>query len=174
VVDADAYIAGASVLELKDATVKHGFQDTYGVRVGGSYHLPIGTARGDGSHDEIIMRGGLGYETAAAKTGWLRADIDGAARTTLALGAAYRMQRFEISIGGGAILEGSPSNPNVGGGAEPCNPTATALGCGTTEHQGPDPINPIADADNQRESPVAQGDYKSHYLLFMLGASAWF
>ncbi|HMG24067.1 MAG TPA: outer membrane protein transport protein [Kofleriaceae bacterium] len=175
VVDADAYINGASVLELKDATVRHGFQDTYGVRVGGSYHLPIGPARGDGSHNEIIVRGGLGYETAAAQTGWLRADVDGAARTTLAVGAAYRLERFEISIGGGAILEGSPSNPNVGGGAEPCNPTATSMTCnGSTAHQGVDPVNPILAADAQALNPVSQGDYKAHYLLLMLGATAWF
>jgi hypothetical protein len=48
----------------------------------------------------------------------------------------------------------------------------TAPGCGGDEHQGPDPINPTA-AD-QAESPVNQGDYKAHYLLFMLGVSTWF
>jgi len=26
----------------------------------------------------------------------------------------------------------------------------------------------------QVESPVNQGDYKAHYLLFMLGVSTWF
>lgn len=175
VVDASVYLAGAPVLPLNDAKISHGFQDTYGVRVGGSYHLPVGAPRGDGNRNEVILRGGLGYETAAARTGWLRADIDGAARTTIALGAAYRMQRFELSVGGGAILEGSPSNPNVGGGATPCNPTDADQTCnGSTTHQGPDPINPLLDANSQALSPVNQGDYKSHYLLLMLGASAWF
>jgi long-subunit fatty acid transport protein len=175
VVDAAVTLNGVPTIPLNDAKLRHGFQDTYGVRAGGSYHLPVGAARGDGSRDEVILRGGVGYETAAAKTGWLRADLDGAARTTLTAGAAYRMQRFEISVGGGAILEGSPSNPNVGGGAEPCNPTAGAPTCnGSMAHQGPDPINPIADPDHQTLNPVNQGDYKSHYLLFMLGVSAWF
>lgn len=177
VVDADIVLSatGTTFAQIKDAVVKHGFQDTYAARVGGSYHVAVGAAQGDGSRDELILRGGLGYDTAAAKTGWLRADLDGAARTTVALGAAYRTRRFEISLGGGAILEGSPKNPNSGGGAQPCNPTAPAMTCSPGgERQGPDPINPIATSDQQLESPVNQGDYKAHYLLLMLGATAWF
>ena len=165
------------LLKLQDATVRHGLQDTYGVRVGGSYHLAVGAPREDHTSNEVILRGGLGYETAAAKTGWLRADLDGAARTTITLGAGYRTRRFEINAGGGVILEGSPSNPNVGGGAEPCNPTNAAPGCGAggaAINQGPNPINPVLTPDNQNESPVAQGDYKAHYTMFMLGVTTWF
>jgi long-subunit fatty acid transport protein len=177
VVDAAVALNGIPTIDLQDARIPHGFQDTYGVRAGGSYHIPVGAARGDGSHNEVILRGGLGYETAAAKAGWLRADLDGAARTTITAGAAYRLQRYEISLGGGTILEGSPSNPNVGGGAAPCNPTTVDKTCnGSTAHQGPDPINPILPPGDQNQvlNPVNQGDYKSHYLLFMLGISVWF
>jgi long-subunit fatty acid transport protein len=157
---------------LSDTLVKHGLRDTLGVRVGGSYRLPIGAKRDDGDSDQLIVRGGLAHDTAAAKTGWLRADLDGAARTTIAVGASYRLRRFEVSLGGGAILE-SPSNPNVGGGAQPCNPTMAMPSCGAGEdHQGPDPINPTS--QTQAESPVNQGDYTAHYLLFMLGVSTWF
>ncbi|HEY0484610.1 MAG TPA: outer membrane protein transport protein [Kofleriaceae bacterium] len=180
VIDADAYINGASFVQLKDGVVPHGFQDTLGVRAGGSYHIALGAPRDDGSTtaatpratSEVIVRAGVGYDTAAARTGWLRADIDGAARTTLAVGAAYRARRFEISAGGGAILEGSPNNPNVGGGATPCNPDAPG-GCGGV-HQGPEPINPLLDADHQAVNPTGQGDYKAHYLLLMLGVTTWF
>jgi long-subunit fatty acid transport protein len=180
VVDAEAQVNGVPVLSngfLKNAEIKHGFRDTYAARLGGSYRLSIGAPRDDGNHNELILRGGLGYETAAATAGWLRADIDGAARTTITVGAAYRMQRFEVSVGGGAILEGSPSNPNVGGGSAPCNPTSASTDktCnGQTTHQGPDPLNPLIEADAQALNPVSQGDYKSHYVLFMLGVSAWF
>jgi long-subunit fatty acid transport protein len=158
---------------LGDSLVKHGLRDSFGVRLGGSYRIPVGARRDDGDSDQVIVRGGLGYDTAAARTGWLRADLDGAARTTLAVGASYRLRRLEISLGGGVILE-SPSNPNVGGGNQPCNPTMDMPACrpGNDEHQGPDPINPTAAA--QAENPVNQGDYKAHYLLFMLGASTWF
>jgi len=179
VVDAATFIPGPGgipieLVRLNDGVVRHGFRDSYGVRAGGSYHIPVGAARDDGSRNEVIVRGGLGYDTAAAKTGWLRSDLDGAARTTIAVGAAYRMRRLEISLGGGAIVEGSLTNPNVGGGAAPCNPTLISQGCGTTDHQGPDPINPIASSDSQTENPVNQGDYKAHYIMFMLGATTWF
>jgi long-subunit fatty acid transport protein len=175
VIDAAVFVNSVRAINLNDATIKHGFQDTIGIRAGGSYHLGVGAPRDDGNRNEVILRGGLGYDTAAAKTGWLRADVDGAARTTITVGAAYRMQRFEVSIGGGAILEGSPSNPNVGGGSEPCNPTAADMTCnGSTTHQGPDPVNPIAKPDAQALNPVNQGDYKAHYLLLMLGATARF
>lgn len=182
VVDAQPVLNGQSIgLTLKTSDVEHGLQNTYGVRLGGSYRIAVGAKREHDESNELILRGGLGYDTAAAKTGWLRADLDGAARTTVALGAAYRTEHFEVSLGGGAVLEGSPSNPNVGGGAQPCNPTAPAGGgpppsCSAGGRQGPDPINPLFDPGpaNQVESPVSQGDYKSHYLLFMLGVSTWF
>jgi long-subunit fatty acid transport protein len=176
VVDAQAVIAGQvdSGLPLRTSVVKHGLKDTYGVRLGGSYHIPVGAARDHGESSEVILRGGVGYDTTAAKPGWLRADLDGAARTTLTLGAGYRARQFELSAGGGVVLEGSPSNPNVGGGATPCNPTAAMTSCNVGAPQGPDPINPLFSPDLQAESPVTQGDYKAHYLLFMLGVTTWF
>jgi hypothetical protein len=42
------------------------------------------------------------------------------------------------------------------------------------DRNGPDPINPIVNPDQQAENPVAQGDYKAHYLMFMVGMSTWF
>jgi len=179
IVDASIYVPAVgggmtAAIDLNESVVAHGLQDTFAARLGGSYHLAVGAPRADHSSNEVILRGGLGYETAAAKTGWLRADFDGAARTTMTVGAAYRASHFEISAGGGVILEGSPSNPNVGGGAQPCNPTDQAPGCGVDERQGPDPINPALKSNVQAESPVSQGDYKAHYTLLMLGVSAWF
>jgi len=174
VADSSAYVGGAPFMDLKQSVVRHGLRDSYAIRVGGSYHLAVGARREPGAAHELIIRGGLGYDTAAAKPGWLRADFDGAARTTLTAGAAYRASHFEISAGGGVILEGSPSNPDVGGGARPCNPTDAMPGCGVPEHQGPDPINPLATPDQQRESPVNQGDYTAHYVMVMLGVTTWF
>jgi long-subunit fatty acid transport protein len=172
--DSTAYINGAAAIPLNPSVVRHGLRNTYGARLGGSYHVRVGPVGPQAASDELIVRGGIGYDTAAAKQGWLRSDFDGAARTTLAIGAAYRTDWVEVSLGGGAVLEGSPSNPNVGGGAAPCNPTVDNPSCGVTERQGPDPINPLATADKQLENPVAQGDYRSHYLMILLGATAWF
>lgn len=173
VTDAQIYINGMPNLAIKDNLVPHGFKDTFSARLGGSYDIPMNDAA-------ITIRGGVGYDTQAAKPGWLRADIDGAARTTVTVGAGYKAKRFKVDIGGGAVLEGSPSNAGT------CNPTeknAAMLGCngdgvehpfGSDDRQGPDPINPILNPNVQIEAPVNKGTYKSHYVLFMLGFSTWF
>jgi len=171
VVDGQIYVNGTPQLALKDTLIRHGFQDTYNVRAGGSYHVPVGG-------NKLIVRGGVGFDTAAAKKGWLRADIDGAARTTATVGAGYRTKRWELNIGGGAILEGTQTNEGE------CNPTVSnvsMLGCNgdgdereIDEREGPDPINPIVIPSQQIEAPVNKGTFKGTYVLFMLGFSTWF
>ena len=171
VIDSELSVNGTPTMSLKDNVVRHGFQDTFSARLGGSYRIPVGG-------NTLIARGGVGYDTAAAKPGWLRADIDGAARTTVTFGAGYRTSRFEINLGAGAVLEGSNDNPGT------CNPTSSALsmlGCNgdgnedaLEDREGPDPINPLNSPENQLQGPVNQGVFKSHYVMFMLGASTWF
>jgi long-subunit fatty acid transport protein len=171
-VDAYVYVNDVPELSLKPNEIRHEFKDVFTFRAGGSYILPAGS-------NEVIVRGGLGYDTQAAKPGWLRADVDGAARFTVAAGAAYRMKRVQIDAGFGAILEGSPSNPGT------CNPmpstTEPRPGCASDgteqpveDRKGPDPINPLNVPMSQLENPVNQGDFKAHYLMFMLGMSTWF
>ncbi len=70
---------------LQQQQIRHGFQDTYAARLGGSYVIPVGA----GGRDRLTVRGGVSYDTAAAPTGWERVDLDGAARTSLAAGASY-------------------------------------------------------------------------------------
>lgn len=176
VVDAQVVTGGSNDagVGLKDSIVAHGLKDVFTARLGGSYVFPIN------ADSDLTVRGGFGYDTAAAKTGWLRADLDGAARKTLTIGAGYRTKRFEINAGGGAILEGSPSNNGE------CNPISTQpdmKGCngdgiehpvGSPGRQGPDPTNPLVLPSQQTEAPVNRGTYTSHYVLFMLGATTWF
>ena len=163
-------------IELKDNVVAHRFKDTWNLRLGGSYVLPVG---GAASGNSIILRGGVGYDTRAAREGWLRADIDGAARVTTTAGASYRTNRWQATLGFGAILEGENTNGND------CNPTPsganTQPGCGPGDTQrpiedreGPDPINPIVVPEQQAESPVNKGTFNSNYILMMLGFTTWF
>ena len=175
VVDAAIYIPVngqlTQALGLKQSTVPHHSKDTYSARLGGSYQIPRGA-------NTIILRGGISHDTTAATTGWLRADQDNAARTMFAVGAGFRTKRLEINAGFGFIYEGSPSNPGT------CNVTDVApdkRGCNNdgvqqaiADRDGVDPINPIVTPDQQLESPVTQGDYQSHYVMFMLGVSTWF
>lgn len=176
VVDGAVYVkqpSGGEVetIQLQDSIVRHNFQDTFNVRLGGSYVIPAT------SDSDVIVRAGIGYDTQAAHDGWLRMDLDGAARTTLTAGAGYRTKKFEVNIGGGVILEGTNDNKGT------CNPTGINgdLGCtgngmesDVADRDHPDPITPVVKSDLQAESPINQGTITSHYVLLMLGASTWF
>ena len=168
IVDAQLYVNDSPTLGLKKNIVSHGFKDTYNARLGGSWRFPVGD-------NTLIARAGVGYDTRAAKEGWLRTDFDGAARTTSTIGAGYRTSRFEVNVGGGFVYEGTNTNAGT------CNPTSPQLrGCDGTgdapieDRQGPDPIDPLVNPDQQRQAPVNQGSITSHYVLFMLGVSTWF
>ncbi len=169
VIDSEIVTSLGGGVGLKDNIVAHGFRDVWNARLGGSWLFPVGESA-------VIARGGVGYDTAAAKPGWMRADLDGAARTTLTVGAGYRGQRFQIDAGFGVSLEGTTTNPGT------CNPISDQMrGCAgdgvedpIEDREGPDPINPIVNPDQQAQGPVNQGVFKSHYVMFMLGASTWF
>jgi long-subunit fatty acid transport protein len=155
-------------IDIKEAVIRHGFRDTYSIRAGGSYVRPV-------SGHDLTLRGGAAYDTGAAKAGWERLDFDGAKRMMLTAGASYRMPRYQIDVGGGVALQGTR---DVGGN---CNPTKTAVGCNGTgvdtpvaDRAGWDPGQAAFPLDSQVENPVNHGQYKSHYVMFMLGVSTWF
>jgi long-subunit fatty acid transport protein len=163
-------------INLKDQQLPHGLQDTYGVRLGGSYVIPA-------DKNSVIVRGGIAYDTAAAKKGWERADLDGAARTMLAGGGSYKISRWQLDAGAAVILEGSRTenrncNPNSAPGMQGCSGgmDANVPGWSATGpyRVGPDPLNPLVVPAQQKENPVNQGTIVSHYLMFMLGASTHF
>jgi long-subunit fatty acid transport protein len=176
-VDANAdgmYDESEIAVHLKENYIEHRFKNTYNVRLGGSYHIPVGSAG-----NKFIVRGGLGYDTRAAEEGWLRADVDGNSRVTTTVGGSYRTKRWEVMFGGGAILEGENTN------GPDCNPTPTMAqprpGCAPDgseqpieDRQGNDPVNPIVVPSSQVENPVNKGTFKSNYILFMLGFQTWF
>ena len=197
VIDSGLYTNGNFAQPLEKNYVNYGLRDTYSFRLGGSYHIlrseptidplspnggpPIDAPPPRGN--EITLRGGIAYDTAAAKEGWLRSNFDGAARLTTTLGAAFRTRRFEVNLGGGFVYEGENTNPGAKADGSDCNPTLAAgqLGCAGTnqdrpinERQGPDPTNPLLQPPFQTENPYNQGTYKSHYLLMMLGFTTWF
>jgi long-subunit fatty acid transport protein len=155
---------GANVLNL-------GLKDTFGLRLGGSYRHPLG-------ENKLVARGGLAWDSAAAKEGWLRANFDGAARHTLAIGGAYEASSWQVSAGFGYVHEGTNTNPGAAPNGSDCNPTESSFGCNgdgsmrpPADRQGPDPTNPLLTPDTQFENPYNQGSIKSHYVMFMLGFS---
>lgn len=180
VIDSGLYVNDVFQQPLEKNYVNYGLKDTYSFRLGGSYHAPLGQAP---DANKVIVRGGVAYDTKAAKTGWLRANFDGAARLTTTVGAAYRTGRWELGAGGGFVYEGTNTNPGASSDGSDCNPTLEVgnLGCAGTnqdrpidERQGPDPTNPLLQPPFQTENPYNQGTFKSHYVMFMLGFTTWF
>lgn len=163
-VTVDGQALGA--LTLNDNYIRHGFKDTFSFRLGGGYAIPMG-------ENAIQLRGGLAWDSAAAKPGWERMDIDGAARHTIAVGGSYVMKKISIHAGGGYVHEGTRE---VGG---LCNPTTTDQGCladgeqPVVDRDGPDPAQPL-NPGAPFESPFNAGTYKSSYVLFHLGVTARF
>jgi long-subunit fatty acid transport protein len=169
VIDSEIVTAMGGGFAIKQNAVRHGFQDVFNARLGGSWRIPLG-------ENVLVARGGISYDTAAAKEGWQRADLDGAARTTMTAGAGFRTSRMQIDAGFGFVMEGEINNPGT------CNPTdPLATGCNgdgvqapLEDRQGPDPINPLVVSEQQLQAPVNQGVFNSHYVMFMLGATTWF
>jgi long-subunit fatty acid transport protein len=181
--DAGLYVDGEFAQPLEVNSVNLGLRDVYNVRLGGSYVIPLDSGAADpaGWPNRVILRGGIGYDTAAARTGWLRSSFDGAARLTTTLGLGFKTPSWGIDLGAGYVHEGSPSNPGASPDGSDCNPTSSQLHCTGADadrpldqRQGPDPTNPLLTPDFQFENPVNQGTYRAHYLLFMLGVSRWF
>ncbi len=176
--DSGLYVNDAFVQPLEVNFVNLGLRDTFSFRLGGSYHLPLG---GAASGRELALRGGVAYDTAAAREGFLRASFDGASRVTAALGGSFRTRRWEVNAGAGVVLEGTQTNPGASPDGSDCNPTRMQPMCaGTTgprpldDRQGPDPTNPLLTPENQFENPFNQGSIEGRYVMLMLGFSTWF
>lgn len=155
-------------LRLNPTFIRHNLKDTFSVRLGGSWTMPMGK-------NDLTFRAGVAHDTAAAKEGWQRADFDGAARWTMALGASFAFGSWRVDAGGGLVYEGSRTQ------GAPCNPAATTMGCGPNgerlpvdERIGPDPSQPTSDAGGQVESPYTYGTITSGYNLLMLGVTKQF
>ena len=122
--------------------------------------------------NELTLRAGVAYDTAAAKEGWQRADFDGAARTTAALGASFAFGTWRVDVGGGLVYEGTRGQGSY------CNPESTTQGCGPNGERlgnddriGPDPTQPTSDSGGQAESPFTYGSISSGYDMILLGVT---
>jgi len=173
-IDSGLYVNNNFTQALNVNAVNLGLKDTFGVRIGGSYHMPLG-------ENKLTVRGGFAYDTAAAKEGWLRANFDGAPRHTIALGGAYSVAGWNINAAFGYVHEGTNTNPGANADGSDCNPTSSMLGCAGTgadrplsDRQGPDPTNPLLTPNFQAENPYNQGSITSNYVMFAIGFSKGF
>ncbi len=167
IVDAEIVIDnGTATLPLNTSLSRHGFQDVWSVRVGGSWAVKVAGRR-------LELRAGAAHDTKTAPVSWTRVDLDGKPRTTIAAGLGLVAGRYRIDLGGGVVLE---PDRTVGQCKPPGGPTLADRGCGTTgedtpfnERVAPDPGQPRQGQLNQFESPFNAGFYKSGYILLHLG-----
>ena len=155
---------GLTGLRLQPGFIRHGFRDTFSFRLGGAYGFDVGENR-------LEARAGAAYDTAAAPLSWTRIDIDGMARTTLGGGLAFHTGGLRFDLGGGLVLEQDRTVPE-------CNTSLEQLGCAQPDAQtpvgdreSPDPVQPLAMAANQVESPFNAGTYSQGYVLLSLGVT---
>lgn len=141
---------------LQPTYIRHGFEDVLAVRLGGSYKF-------DAGKNALLLRGGLSYDTAAAPTSWTRVDKDGRARTTIAAGVGYEVDRFRFDAGVAWVIEGQVTVEDVPN-AEP-----------TFDNRlQPDPPQPSQTADRQVFHPINAGSYDSGYVVGLAGVTAKF
>jgi long-subunit fatty acid transport protein len=138
-------------LYLLPQTIRHGFQDVWSVRTGGSYRLPVGD-------NQLEFRAGGSYDTAAAPISWTRTDLDGMARLTLAGGVAFEFDHYRVDAGFAWVHEGTTEVVDV-------------MGADANTSQ-PSPIQPTAAADAQKSDPFNAGTYNGGYIVAMVGVTA--
>ncbi len=167
IVDAEIVIDdGVATLPLNDSLSRHGFQDVWSLRVGGSWAVKLGGQR-------LELRAGAAHDTKTAPVSWTRVDMDGKPRTTLAGGLGLRAGRYAIDLGGGVVMQ---PDRTVGSCKPPDGPSLADRGCGTSgedtpyaDRVAPDPGQPRQGTMVQFESPFNAGSYESGYLLLHLG-----
>lgn len=142
---------------LQLAKIHHGHQDVFSVRLGGAWKLPVGK-------NELEVRGGVAYDTAAAPTSWTRADIDPAARVTFATGVGYTWSRYRFDLGVSAVASAKVTVERVA----VADPTVV------NDRVQPDPVQPLDTANQQEYHPMNEGTYETFYLMGLFGFSTWF
>jgi long-chain fatty acid transport protein len=142
---------------LKPTYIRHGFQDVFAVRLGGHYKIDAG------GKNAFLIRAGVGYDSAAAPTSWTRVDKDGRARTTLAAGVAYEIDRFRFDAGVAVVIEGEATVEDVPNG----NPTFD-------NREQPDPPQPSLEHRNTVFHPINAGTYDSGYVVGLAGVTSRF
>lgn len=134
--------------------VRHGFQDVYSARVGGSRRL--------GSELQYMVSLGLGYETAAAPVSWTRLDVDTAERIIAGGGVAVDLGSWRLDLGVEYI---DPHDRRV-------YDQPVADPSDMSERVQPDVSVPLEDPESQPYHPFNAGTYASQYLIGSAGLTA--
>lgn len=145
---------------LKPVYIRHGFRSTYSGRLGGAYRFAFGDKG-------LTARAGFGFDTAAAPDSWTRTDMDGRARQTFGLGAAFDMPGWRFDVGLAFVHEGQIDVTRTSTPTTPPPPD---------DRNQPDPPQPRVDQDSPyyEYHPINEGRYDSGYVIGTFGVTATF
>jgi len=142
---------------LRPTLIRHGFDNVWSGRLGGSYRFDLGGDQG------VTLRGGLAYDTAAAPDSWTRLDIDGRPRASYSMGVAYDLPGWSFDAGITLVTEPDVTVTRVD------NPDPTF-----DNRTQPDPAQPLFDLNQQVYHPFNEGSYSSAYVIATFGINASF
>ena len=137
---------------LEDTVVRHGFVDTFSIRVGGSRRFESGGT-------PFEFRAGVAYDTAAAPDSWTRLDVDGTDRATAAVGIGVVFGKYRLDIGAAYI-------------DSPQRRFRDVDMDGLDGRVQPDIAVPLNDADSQPHNPFNAGVYETSYVVGIVGLTA--
>ena len=151
-------VNSAVATPLDPTSMKHGYQDVYSIRIGGSRKTRI-----DGRKCEL--RFGVGYESAATPASWTRVDTDTGERYSGAFGIGVELSKTTRVDVGAAFIDSPPKYVHNQALDDPTNVASRVQ---------PDVYAAVAGADGQPYHPFNAGTYDSAYLIGSVGITrAW-
>lgn len=159
-----AFEFGGTRQEIESLSQQHNWNDSWSLRLGGSYNL----------HDlfqggTLTLRAGGFYESAAAPEQFSRLDFLPFARVGVTAGVGVEWGRYSFGVGYAYIFHEDRNVAPDGGDARTgeCQASGGASGCGSGVTQ----VIPIAPDDGR---PVANGAFDVSIQILTLGAAASF
>jgi hypothetical protein len=152
---------------LNKSLIRHNFQDTFSLRLGGSYQRVMGPGPGDPARRRRLRHRGREGELGARRPRRRRPHHRHARRVADPVEGPHRSRRRHRP-------RGHP-HPDHG-----CNNNTLGANCTgpgllpPDSRTGPDPIQPVSDPGSQQISPINQGAIKSGYGILLLGVTTWF
>jgi long-subunit fatty acid transport protein len=139
---------------VQETLIRHGLQDVWAVRLGGSYMLPIGRR-------SLELHGGVSYDSAAAADSWTREDLDAKSRVVVGTGVSYQLSKWRFEVSGAYVHEPDITVTQVDL-ENPNDPRKRAQ---------PDPASPTIppNDENQDHHPINNGTHKTRYIIGSLG-----
>jgi long-subunit fatty acid transport protein len=128
----------------------HHYQNTWSIRVGGAYNIPL-------KKNTLVLRAGMYHDSSASDPQYTRLDFDTLAKTAGTAGVGFKIDPFELNLAYAEVF--SAARTVEGGELRPVN--------GALQGR-------FADVNNTPYPSVNAGHYEGHTRVVSLGATVYF